>query len=65
MYIFDKSIMVAHKPPIRLPAFKGSRRLSASKKITKSNKEFLRSLGFKLNIKNAANIRPALSRQFY
>lgn len=51
MYVFNKIFTRGQKSNIQLPVFKGSRRLNTTKKITKSNKNFLHSLGFELKNK--------------
>lgn len=51
MYVYNKTLLNEQKFNIQLPVFKGRRRLSTTKKITKSNKNFLRSLGLEINNK--------------
>lgn len=63
MIIFNKNPSDGTKLSTSLPKAKVRRRLNTSKnfkKITKENKEFLRSLGF--NIQNAANHRFTTAR---
>lgn len=48
MIVYNKNPSSTRKPNISLRVSKGDRQLRATKKITKSNKEFLRALGFKI-----------------
>lgn len=62
MIVFNKTLFQGEKPCISQVASKERRRERYSKKtITKKNKIFLRSLGFKIPLKNASNNRFAAS----
>lgn len=48
MIVYNKNPAPTKNPNISLRVSKGDRQLSAIKKISKSNKEFLRALGLKI-----------------
>lgn len=55
MIVFNKTPIVKRRSIISYRSTRERRRLSAPKRITKNNKDFLRALGFK--VQNASNFR--------